>query len=302
MSIKKIILVFFVFLSILANAQEEFDAYNHKAPTIDIYGFVPWCYHTPLVYIGGINNGGYALKRAGVIFCNNCPDDPLTIPNNPKYLYEWTTNLTYVRTSEFVKEASGVSFSEGDVFRQRWFIETSSGKYFYGAIDENTVGCEAPNIGKSPTVESCAATISKTYNSAYLCGAVTSAGSSSVTSFGIAYSASPNIDITDNVVYGTGNPFTQWSVQITGLNANTTYYYRAFATNSYNTGYGAEYSFITACNQSTPTLSTTTTTNITTSSAISGGSITNNGGVSVIERGVCWNKTSFYNRYATILS
>lgn len=296
MSIKKIILVFFLFLSILANAQEEFDAYSHKAPTIGVKGFIPCYYSTSIAYIGRVNNGGYALKRAGVIFCNNCPDDPLTIPDVPQYLVEWTTNLTYVGTSEFVQEVSGVTFTNGDVFRQRWFIETSSGQYFYGPIQENTVNCDTPTPS-APTVETCSSPTSKTYNSAYVCGEVTSAGSSSIGSFGIAYSTTPNVDTSDNVVYGTGDPLSQWSVQLTGLNANTVYYYRAFATNSEGTGYGSEYNFITSCNQSTPTLTTATTSNITTTTATSGGTITNDGNASIIERGVCWNTagTPTYN-------
>jgi hypothetical protein len=75
---------------------------------------------------------------------------------------------------------------------------------------------------------------------------------------------------------------------LTGLNELTTYYVRAYATNSAGTGYGSEVSFATI---TIPTLTTATITDISYSSATSGGNITANGGSSVTDRGICWNTT-----------
>jgi len=282
-----IILIIACFVTSLSYPQDDFQSYGSKAPTIEHGVFAPWCYTTPLVAISGLNNGGYALKRAGMIFCNNCPGDPLTIPYNPEYLYSWDTNLIY-ETSEFVQQATEVSFSNGDVFRQRWFIETTSGQIFYGNIEENTVTCEDPSTIFQPTVSTCSGEPSKTYNSASICGIVLDQGTSSVFSFGIVYSLSPNPTTSSSVAYASGDPMLTWTVNITGLSQNTLYYYRAFAESNDGIGYGAEYSFTTPSNQTVPILTTRSVTSVTINSATSGGDISDEGGVPIVEKGVCY--------------
>ena len=78
---------------------------------------------------------------------------------------------------------------------------------------------------------------------------------------------------------------------MTGLTPVTTYYVRAFATNSELTTYGNEESFTTL--PVLPTLAATTSaSNITGSTATSGGSVTNDGGAPILERGVCFGTAS----------
>ena len=80
---------------------------------------------------------------------------------------------------------------------------------------------------------------------AAICGGnVTSDGGSPVTARGVCWSTIPNPTINDNHTYngtGTGN----FTSSITGLTQSTTYYVRAFATNSIGTGYGEQISFTT---------------------------------------------------------
>jgi hypothetical protein len=78
---------------------------------------------------------------------------------------------------------------------------------------------------------------------------------------------------------------------ITGLTANTTYYLRAYATNSVGTAYGNEVSFTTAEVVVMPVLTTTDVTVITPTSAKSGGNITV-GGTTISARGICWSTTA----------
>jgi len=80
-------------------------------------------------------------------------------------------------------------------------------------------------------------------NSADCGGNVTSEGSSAVILSGLCWGTSPNPDLSSNVlVLGSGiGPFTG---TLTGLTKNTTYYIRAFATNSVGTAYGNEVSFV----------------------------------------------------------
>ena len=73
-------------------------------------------------------------------------------------------------------------------------------------------------------------------------GNITSDGGATVTARGVCWSTSQNPTIADSkTTDGTGaGSFTS---NITGLAANTTYYVRAYATNSAGTGYGSAMSF-----------------------------------------------------------
>ena len=79
---------------------------------------------------------------------------------------------------------------------------------------------------------------------------------------------------------------------MTGLLANTTYYVKAYATNSAGTAYGNEISFSTLPDATVPSLVTTAISSITSASAVSGGTITNAGGVTITAKGVCWSTSS----------
>jgi subtilisin family serine protease len=77
-------------------------------------------------------------------------------------------------------------------------------------------------------------------------GNVTLAGASAVTARGVCWNTTGNPSLSDNYTTdgsGTG-PFTS---SLTGLSASTTYYVRAYATNSYGTSYGEQLSFQTPC-------------------------------------------------------
>jgi hypothetical protein len=70
---------------------------------------------------------------------------------------------------------------------------------------------------------------------------------------------------------------------------STTYYVRAYATNSVGTVYGNEVSFTTLA-PVVPTLTATTAISlITSTSAQSGGNVTSDGGATITARGVCWS-------------
>lgn len=80
---------------------------------------------------------------------------------------------------------------------------------------------------------------------AFVSGAVTDDGGASVFERGFCYGTSPAPTLSDSLVYvgsGTGS-FTDI---LGGLSAETTYYLRAFATNSIGTAYGNSVSFTTA--------------------------------------------------------
>ncbi len=88
------------------------------------------------------------------------------------------------------------------------------------------------------------AVISITTNSSICGGNVTSDGGEVVTARGICYATATNPTIANTIVTG-GSGTGLFTTNLTGLTPNTTYYVRAYATNSVGTAYGNEISFTT---------------------------------------------------------
>ena len=122
-------------------------------------------------------------------------------------------------------------------------------------------------------------------------GNVTSEGGGSVTARGVVWgtSSGPTIALATKTTDGTG--FGAFTSSLTSLKPATTYYFRAYATNSSGTSYGAETSFTTLA--ATPTVTTTIgITNITAISATGGGNISSDGGGLVTARGIIWSTST----------
>ena len=135
-----------------------------------------------------------------------------------------------------------------------------------------------------PTVTTSAVT-NITDNSATCGGNVTVAGGPTVTK-GVCWSTSQSPTVSDSyITSGTG--LGSFTSNITGLEPNTTYYVRAYATNSTGTAYGEQFSFTTLA--TIPTVTTNVLSNITSNSATCGGYVTFSGGATVTSRGVCWS-------------
>lgn len=83
-----------------------------------------------------------------------------------------------------------------------------------------------------------------TLNSATTGGNVTSDGGAAVTARGVCWGLSPSPTVADSVIQA-GSGTGVFTSTLTGLSSGTTYYIRAFATNSSGTGYGSSKSFTT---------------------------------------------------------
>ncbi len=118
-------------------------------------------------------------------------------------------------------------------------------------------------------------------------GNITNDGGSNVTARGVCWSTSSN-PTTSNSHTSNGTGTGGFTSLLTGLTEDTTYYVRAYATNSEGAVYGNEEIFKTEINVTLPTVSTNSITNITQTTATSGGNITSDGGSNVTARGVCW--------------
>lgn len=125
-----------------------------------------------------------------------------------------------------------------------------------------------------------------TSTSAISGGSIIYDGDASITSKGICYSTTANPTLSNNTVLG-GVGSGNFTCNLTGLTPNTTYYLRAYATNSAGTGYGNnEIIFNTLLNQ--PSLTTFSSSFVTGNAAVCGGKVLDNGGASIISRGVCY--------------
>ncbi len=141
------------------------------------------------------------------------------------------------------------------------------------------------DVQEAPLLSTAAAT-TITSTTATLNGDITSDGGAAITARGFVYAIS-NADLTigatdvmDVIVSGTTGVFEK---DIAGLTAGTTYYYRAYATNSFGTAYGREQSFTTLA--AAPTASTTAASDITSTTATLNGHITSDGGATITARG-----------------
>lgn len=123
-----------------------------------------------------------------------------------------------------------------------------------------------------------------TTSSASTGGNITSDGGGAVTARGVCWSTSQN-PTTSNSKTTDGSGTGSFTSSITGLTAATTYYIRAYATNSAGTSYGNQLTFVTTQSLSMAVVTTSVVTNITTTAATLGGNVTSDGNANVTERG-----------------
>ena len=127
------------------------------------------------------------------------------------------------------------------------------------------------------------------YTTATCGGNVSFEGISPVTARGVCWSTSTNPTINDSLTVDSGG-LGSFTSLITGLQPNTQYYVRAYATNGNGTVYGTQRSFSTPVG--TPIVSTNIISSITDSSAVCGGDVTNEAAYPVTARGVCWSTST----------
>jgi|GEM_PF-2236667 len=168
------------------------------------------------------NDGGIPVTARGVCW-NNSP--------NPTTANQKTMDGN--GTGNFVSNITGLSM--GVTYYVRAYATNAAGTSYGGEISFTTA-----NV---PTVTTAAIT-NITGNSATSGGNVTSDGGLPVTQRGVCWSTSPNPTIA-NQTTSNGSGTGIYSSTISNLNHNTTYYVRAYATNSSGTSYGNQISFTT---------------------------------------------------------
>ena len=119
-------------------------------------------------------------------------------------------------------------------------------------------------------------------------GNVTADGGQAVTDRGICWSTSQNPTIENSKTSG-GTGTGTFTGNLTGLTANTSYYVRAYATNSEGTAYGAEKAFTTLTEGAAVYVSTGTPFDVTDTTATCYGNVVASAGITISARGICWS-------------
>ena len=126
---------------------------------------------------------------------------------------------------------------------KNYFLKTIALFSFLIVITSCGGGDELEILAPSVTSETTSENIEVTYTSIEIKGNVSSDGGSEITARGVCWSINPHPTIADNKTTETSNTFTS---SISDLVANTTYYFRVYATNSIGTSYATEQSFATS--------------------------------------------------------
>lgn len=223
--------------------------------------------------------GGSAITESGVVWdVNTTPTVALSTKT--------TQGATTAAASAVVSNLTGLLGNT--LYYVRSYATNSTGTGYGSQITFTTEG---------PDVTSQAAS-GVTAGNATLNGTVVGDGGAAITARGFVYSltgtnANPLLGGTGvtNVVEG-GTAVSSFSSARTDLTAATGYSYRAYATTSEGTSYGAVTTFTTSA-AAVPTLAATTAANtITGTSASSGYDVTDAGGSSITQSGIVWGTSS----------
>ncbi len=195
----------------------------------------------------------------------------------PNIVYNDTIEVTPDQYNVLRTELKGLQ--NGTRYYIRAFAVNSKGAAYSDVLDFRTTSIAEVITEKISDI---------TLTSATIYGNVIDDGGASVTARGICYSTSQNPTTSNsNVTSGSGTG--SFRCTLSGLSAGTTYYVRAYATNSNGTAYSGQRAFTTATTVSVPTVTTGTVSSITTSSASVSGNVTSDGGARVNARGICYS-------------
>ncbi len=215
------------------------------------------------------SDGGTSVTARGVCWA---------ITQNPTVANSITTDGTGSGT--FTSNLTGLA--PGTTYYAKAYATNSIGTTYGNQVTVSTTAV-APVL----TTTAISAISSTTASSG---GNISSNGGSAVTARGVCWAVTQNPTIANSMTTnGTGSG--TFTSSLTGLLPGTTYYVKAYATNSIGTTYGDQISLTTSA--IAPVLTTTTASAITSTTASSGGNITSDGGSAVTVRGVCWNTQQY---------
>lgn len=168
-----------------------------------------------------------------------------------------------------------------------WAFASVEGVKTYGDQGQfTTLSAQLPVVETGEVTKIAGTTADCQYN-------IPSDGGSPVTDRGLCWATDSLPTLTSaegNTANGNGTgTFTE---TMTGLNPETDYYVRAWATNIVGTEYGNQQQFRTSDESTVPEVKTISVEKVTSSTAHVSGSITSDGGSEITEKGFCWGTES----------
>lgn len=248
------------------------------------HAFQVWL-NTPQQYILNVRT---AHEQASIKMVNNGSSSGFSIAYNGKTLAD--IQQKYLRNG---------GFEEGDLLRIIGYRQSGETYAPSDTVEITTLTTEPVFLPfnlcdwLSPTDSVNIVTLDVTditRTSAVCSGEVVWEGVTSVTERGICWDTLPAPSIESSYApsgAGTG----AFSVTLSELIPETEYYYRAYAITPCGMVYGDTASFTSGAYQ-VPTVTTDSATNITDTSAILSGTVTDNGGLPILEQGFCWGDTA----------
>jgi uncharacterized repeat protein (TIGR01451 family) len=245
--------------------------------------------------------GGSTQANATVYVVDNPPPPPqnptVHISANPSYVSVGSPSVIswYSTNANECHATAGPGFSTGGatsgsdisspIYSDTTFSVTCSNAYGFASdsvvVYVYDVNPPLPPPAGRPVAQTNSAT-GILQSSATLNGSVNPNGD--LTSYWFEYGTSPSLGNTTSAqLAGSGNSYVNVSASISGLNPNTTYYFRVVAQNSHGTSNGSILSFTTASsgggggNGSVPTVQTGGTSGVTSNSATVSGTVNPNG-------------------------
>ena len=202
-----------------------------------------------------------------------------------------SNNATIDGSGTGVFSSSLTSLTPATTYYVRAYATNSVGTAYGNSVSFATITYYLPNVSTLPVTN-----ITGTSSSSG--GNVLDDGGIAVLSRGVVFSTNSNPTLSNNLTVD-GAGLGLFSSSITGLNPNTNYYVRAYATNNIGTSYGLQASFSTF---NLPTITTSPVTSFTSTAATSGGTITSDGGSMITARGVVYglNPSPTLSDYFTI--
>lgn len=161
----------------------------------------------------------------------------------PGYLFSETAGGTYTNTLSFSYSGNGFTNKQVYVSFTPTAVQSYDGSLTItgGGITPYSVSVSGAGINTTATVVTGAGSVSGsglTFN-----GSISAAGCSSISSYGFEYSTVPGFSNGSGIqVLGSNLSAGNFSSTVTGLSANTTYYYKAFAVTGAGTSYGSQQS------------------------------------------------------------
>lgn len=213
-----------------------------------------------------------------------------------EYINEITKALLVYCEDDQLKYAqtSKLEYVDGKWITQMNYLEKKTKYYYryefyngYNLMWTEIFNFTTTDQQDKPTVETVEAT-NITMTSAKVEGNVTNDGGAAVTERGIYYSIYENPTASDSVRYA-GTGIGRFYCEMTNLTNATTYYIRAFATNSEGTSLGDVITIRTVEHPVPPTVTVDEVSDITINTAVCGGNVLDGGFAEVTERGICYS-------------